>query len=369
MDSQNKRAGGAVKPSMPAKRARVADVVDPVAAQKVAPILSALEAADMPAVCKEMFRTALHHCLGTDRHGFKTRMLDMAAVALSRLEEAGRSTLEEAETRSENLRAKVATVSSDFDAAQKLAATKKTECDGKSAEVSTLRAEMEAAKAHLAHEQQAKEELAKINSDLTADQEFFQKVIDGMEQPFSDETITELIGKAKNLDIELALVDALGPALKLPVDQRSAFTQRALDIAVQRFKEHMTRQSERLAVMPKAQEGAGAAVDEATAKLEEVLHAFTAQDKEYDELQNAWAELETNSKKEFSNASAFDAEIQAALDEVEARKADLDATRAVMTSFETLRREIPVWTSSEPVLQNVVSDNMEVQAEAVAAAA
>merc|ERR1712178_29606 len=104
-------------------------------------------------------------------------MLDLTAKALQRVEEAGRTVLEDAEARAEALRAKVAEVSADFEAAQRLATAKQDECNAQSAEVDRLRAEREALKAQLAKEEKAMETLLSNKAELVADQEFFQKML------------------------------------------------------------------------------------------------------------------------------------------------------------------------------------------------
>lgn len=267
------------------------------------------------------------------------------------------------------MRAKVAEVSADFEAAQRLATAKQEECNAQSAEVDRLRVEREGLKSQLATEEKAMETLLSSKAELIADQEFFQKMLLDIKEPLQEQTVAELVSKLKRADIEAALLDALPPALAVSADQRSDFTQKTIDIAVKRFEEHLVSLADGLAEMPKVEELRKAAVAEARSKLEEIQQRFTLQDKAYDELQNAWAELETNNKKQQSNATNFDSEIQATLDEVEARKAALDSTRSIIASFEEIRKEIPVWTPVLPAVENVASGSLEVPAEAVAVAA
>merc|ERR1711912_46324 len=91
-------------------------------------------------------------------------------------------------------------------------------------------------------------------AELVADQEFFQKMLVDIKEPLQEQTVSELVSKLKRADIEAALLDALPPALKVGADERSAFTQKTIDIAVKRFEEHLVSLAERLAEVPKAQE-------------------------------------------------------------------------------------------------------------------
>lgn len=398
MAPQNKRTAGASKANVAAKKAKVAptpEVEDPFALQ-LAPVLAALEASELPADCCEIFRAALPHCIAdatTDRHGFQTKMLDLAVSALKRSEEGGRAALKQAETKAADLQAEGTVATADFEAAQLLATSKKSESEGKGAEVEKLKSEREAAKLEVANQIQAKDAFFESKAALIADEEAFRKVLSDLWQPLKtyvfqggqwrkrDKCVAELMEKLVPLNLDASLVDALQAAMQLRKDQRGGFALKAFDCADEAFEKHKALLAERVAGTAVDEEVRAKAVIEAEAKSSEAQEKHSAQDKEYDELQNAWAELETNSNKAESSATTCQNDIQAALLEVEARKTELDAALAVAASFAEMMEPPPPMLESPTaaVLEDLVVDpsvpvveavaHMEVEAEAVAVGA
>jgi hypothetical protein len=387
MAPQNKRAAGTSKAPVVTKKAKVvASEPEDAFTLQLAPVLSALEAAELPVDCCEIFRVALPHCLAeaaADRHGFQNKMLDLAQSALVRSEEAARKAVEEAEMKASNVRAEGAVSTAEFEAAQLLATSKQSECEAKSAEVERLRSERETAKAELASAVAAKESFAVCKSELISDQEAFQKVLEQMWQPLMagslpvqawrkrDKMIAELMEKLKPLALDASLIEALQVALKLRVDQRTGFAEKAFAHVVEAIEKHTALLAERVAATASEEDVHEKAVTAAEATLAEVQGRFAEQDKECDELQNRWAELETTSNTAKSAKATFDNDLQAALDEVEARKADLDAALAITATLTTLRDPpppvVPEAELSVPVVEPMCT--MEVEAVPVAAAA
>jgi len=395
MAPQNKRTAGASKANVAAKKAKVApthEIEDPRALQ-LAPVLAALEASELPADCCEIFRAALPHCIAdvsTDRHGFQTKMLDLAVSSLKRSEEVARAALKEAETKAADSQAEGTVTTADFEAAQLLATSKKSESEAKCAEVEKLKSEREAAKSEVANQIQAKEAFFESKTALIAEEEAFQKVLIELWEPLKtytfqgaqwrkrDKFVAELVEKVVPLNLDASLVEALQAAMGLRKDQRGGFALKAFAAAEEAFEKHKALLAERVAGTAVDEEVRARAVTEAEAKSAEAQEKHSAQDKESDDLQNAWAELETNSNKAESSATTCQNDIQDALLQVEARKTELDAALAVAASFAEMMDPPPPMLASPTaaVLEDVVVDssvpvdaNMDVEVEAVAVGA
>lgn len=358
MAPQNKRAAAVAKVPVMAKKAKtvaVSEPEDPLALQ-LHPIISALESSDLPADCCEILRSALPLSLAEaadERHGFQNQMLDLAATSLKGLEVAARASLTEAEARAGDLRAQGAVANADFEAAKRLATAKQEECDANSTQVERLRGEEDAAKAKLAEAVEAKDAFQAVKTQLSVDQEEFQKVLDEMWQPLKaasftggawrkrDKVIHELMEKCKPLGLDESLMAGLLAALKLKLDHRTVFAQRALDYAEERFQKHTVSLAEKVAGTASEEEAREKTVIETQARVADIHAKFSEQDKEFDELQNNWAELETTSNKAQSAAVALETDVQAALADVVARQADLDAALGLAASFVLLRDPPP----------------------------
>lgn len=390
MAPQNKRAAASKVPA--AKKAKTTPVPEPEDALtlQLNPILAALEASELPGDCCEIFRAALPHCLAeasAERHSFQLKMLDLASDALKRLEEAGRSALKTAEEKASSLHADSAVAATDFEAAQRLATAKQEESNAKSAEVEKLRGEENAAKEELAEAVKNKETFLVEKVQFVADVEAFQKLLDDMWQPLKsgafpgaqwrkrDKVLAELMEKLKPLGLDESLVEALLVALKLRLDQRTAFAQKAFDCAEGAFEKHKAALAERVAGTATEEETRDRMVTEAEAKVAEIHLKFTEQDKVYDELQNAWAELETTSNAAKSKAASIETEVQAAAADIAARQADLEAALQVAASFVVLKDPPAPVAQEQPVASTEVQEvpepaiSMEAEPEAVAVAA
>lgn len=374
MAPQNKRANVS-KAAAPAKKVKVQhdDAEDPFSAQ-LAPILSALSAsAKHSAVC-DMLRAALPHCLGevsTERHSFQTRMLDLTASALKSLEETARTDLAEAETIAEKFRSEAITARSNFEVAKGLGEAKKAESDAKLAEVEKLGGEVKAAKLEVQTQVQKKEAFLESKASLATEQEAFQTVLTEMWEPLKackflsqqwrkrDKCITDMVEKLAPLSLDASLVEGLQVALKLKLDQRSAFAQRALSFTEDAFEQHKEKFVQRLAATGDEEIACDKAVAEAEAKLAVVQAEHAKEDKESDELQNAWVELDTQSQEAESTATAADAEVQNAAEDVEAQRAELEAALGFASSFAALRDPPAVVEQPEVVAEEVPEEVAE----------
>jgi len=161
-------------------------------------------------------------------------------------------------------------------------------------------------------------------------------------------------------------------------EQRGGFALKAFEFAEEAFEKHKALLAERVAGTAAEEEVRANAVTEAEAKSSQAEEKHAAQDKEYDELQNAWAELETNSNKAESSATTCQNKIQDALLEVESRKTELDAALAVAAAFAEMMDPPPPMLASPTaaVPEDLAVDssvpvgaNMDVEVEAVAVAA
>jgi len=220
-----------------------------------------------------------------------------------------------------------------------------------------------------------------------ADEEDFQKVLSDLWEPLKtyafqgaqwrkrDKLVAELVEKLSPLNLDASLVDALQAAMGLRKEHRGGFALKAFDAAEEAFEKHQALLAERVAGTA-AEEGLRAnAVTEAEATASQAEEKHSAQDKEYDELQNAWAELETNSNKAGSSATMCQKMMQENLLEVESRKTELDAALAVAAAFaEMMDPPPPLLASPAPTAPEdlaldssvpPVGANMDVEVEAV----
>lgn len=392
MAPQNKRANTAKAP-VPAKKAKVQveQVEDPLTLQ-LNPILAALSASATTAACCDTLRAALPHCLADvadDRHSFQSKMLDLTVSALSTLVEEARTELAEAEKKAETLRSDSTVAKTDFEAAQGIADAKKAESEAKGAEVETLSKDVDAAKQEVEAAAQKKEAFLASKAGLFEEQAAFQTVIDDMWQPLKehsmpnqqwrkrDKLLNEMVEKIKPLALEGSLVDALLVGLKMKVEQRSSFAQKALMFTEEAFEKHKAALAERIAGAAGEEAANEQAVVAAEAKLAEVKGRHAAQDKEWDEFQNAWAELETKAGDAKTSSAALENDVESAVGEVEEGKTELNAALEVAASFTTLRERPAVLetVAAEPVATEEVSEvpesavAMQTEVELVAAAA
>jgi len=386
MAPQNKRAN-VTKAVVPAKKAKVEQPDDPLALQ-IAPILAALSGSEETANCCDILRAALPHCLAEvpeQRHSFQAKMLDLTASALVSLDASARKGLAEAEATAAKSRTDATVARADFEAAQTLATAKKEQSDAKGLEVDALKTNVNAAKTEVKAAEQKKETFLTNKAALVVEQEAFQKVMDEMWTPLKtctftgqqwrkrDKFCTDLFEKLTPLNLEESLVEGLMVALKLKLEQRSAFAEKAMACAEEVFEKHKALLVERIGASAGEEAACDKDIAEAEAKLQVAQAEHSTQDKEYDELQNVWAELETKSKEAESKANNCDAEVQDADEDLQAHKTDLEETIAVCASFAALRIARPVLelpavdVSAEGVTEP--STAMETEPEIVVAAA
>lgn len=385
MAPQNKRAHVS-KATVAAKKAKVEHSDDPIVLQ-IAPILAALSGSEQTANSCDILRAALPHCLAEapeQRHSFQAKMLDLTASALVSLDASARKGLEEAEAAVTKLRTDATVNRADFEVAQNLANAKKEQSDAKGLEVEALKTNVNASKTEVKTAEQKKEAFLTSKATLVTDQEAFQKVMEEIWQPLKTCAISgqqwrkkeklniELFEKLAPLNLEESLVEGLMVALKLKIEQRSAFAQRAIACAEEVFEKHTALLAERIAGSAAEEAACDKDVADAEAKLQVAQGEHSAQDKEWDELQNVWAELETKSKEAETKASDTDVEVQDALEDVEASKAELESAVGVSASFEALRNARPVLEQQPAVETAEVCEPampMETEPEAVVAAA
>lgn len=360
-------------------------VVDPLT-QQLGPILLALAASEKTANSHDTLQAALPHCLVVgkeERHSFQNRIIDLTASALSGLGDAARAQLAEAEGAAGNLRAQLAVTQSDFETEQRVADGKKEESDAKAIVVEEFGGQVEAAKQGVKAEIEKKDEFLASKATLSSDQEAFQKVLEDLWQPLKassfvaqawrkrDKCCTELVEKTKVLALEESLVEALKATLKMKVDQRSTFAAKALSCVEDAFNKHQALLADRVAGAAGEEAAREAAVAEAEAKLTAVQAQLAEHDKEYEGLQNVWAELESKAGVAKKSAADFGNELEDAVEEVNERKSEVDAALANSASFATLCEgpaPQPVATIEE-VAEEQPACPMETEAEAVAVAA
>lgn len=389
MAPQNKRANSTKAPSpSKAKKVKVHDSepTDPLALQ-IAPILAALSASKQSATCCDILEAALPHCLGEapeERHGFQIKMLDLAASALKGLEDAARAELIEAETRAESLRNEALVTRSDFESAQKVADTKKEESDAQGLEVEKFDGNVKSAKLEVEGNAEKKEAFLASKAKLVDEQEAFQTVLNDIWEPLKackfspqawrkrDKSLSDLIEKLRPLAFEASLIEAIQVALKIKVDQRSDFAQKALASAEDAFDKHKALLTERIAETSNEEAACDKAVTEAEAKLAEAQSQHANEDTKYNEFQNLWAELESKAKETKDSASNADTEVLGAQEEVATLKSRLESALEIFQAFVILR-DPPTPPPQQPAAEEVPealmpSPAMEIEAEAVAAA-
>jgi len=346
MAPQTKRAGSNKEARSPAKKAKAEKVVDPLA-----PILLALAECEKTAASADTLQAALPHCLAAakeDRHGFQTKVIDHALSALSTLQDDARADLAEAEAAAENFRSKSAEAQADFDSKQLVANARKEEVESKAGEVKKYQDEMNAVTGEVKAEIEKKDAFLASKATLGEEQEAFQKVLDDLWQPLKaysftpqqwrkrDKVCSELIEKMAPLSLEESLLDALRATLKLKVEQRSAFAQRAVACIEEAFTKHQAFLADRVTGAAAEEETLGAAVNAAEEKLRVAKEKLEVQDKEDIDLQNTWVDLENTALAAKMSAESFDAEAKDALEEVATCKAAVDAAIAHSEAFAAL---------------------------------
>jgi len=391
MAPQSKRANSTKAPSpSKAKKLKVhdsAEATNPLALQ-LAPILAALASSKQPsaACCCDILEAALPHCLGEpseERHSFQIKMLDLTASALKGLEDAARVELTEAETSAESLRNEALVTRSDFEAAQKVADTKKEESDAQGVEVEKFDANVNAAKLEVQDSAEKKDTVLASKANLIGEQEAFQTLLNDIWEPLKacqfsgqqwrkrDRFCSDLIEKLSPLGIEESLIEALQVALKMKIDQRSEFAQKALASAEDAFEKHKVLLGDRIAETSNQESECEKIVAEAEAKLAEMQSQHANEDTKSNEFQTLWAELETKATELKDAASAADAEVLAAQERVETLKAKLETTIQLFQSFVTLR-DPPVPSPQQPAEEvseaSMPSPAMQIEPEVVAAA-
>jgi len=390
MAPQNKRAAVATKAPVAAKKAKVvAEPEDPLT-QQLSSIFAALENSDLQSEACEIFRASLPLCIAeakTDRHHFQSQMLELATAAVKKMEEDSKTALTEAEEKVSTLRNQGIIATANFEAAQKLAAVKKEQCDAKGKEIEQLQGERDAMKQAVTDAQKAKEDFLAGKAEMIASGEAFQKVLEEMWTPLKgatfsgqqwrkrDKLLAELMEKLQPLKLDASLTEALQAAMRLRLDQRGSFAEKAFTCAEEAFQKHKASLAEQIAGAAAQEEACDKAVVDAEAKHAEALARYTAEDKVSDELQNAWADLETESGKTKMKAEEMDNDIQEAVSDVAERKTELEAAIAVTATFMGLL-EPPAVVSPEPVHEEnepaaVVEPavNMETEAPVAVAAA
>merc|ERR1719502_957707 len=107
-------------------------------------------------------------------------------------------------------------------------------------------------------------------------------------------------------------------------DQRTSFGQTAVSVAEESLSKHKAVLAERVANTASDEAACDQAVAAAEAKLIEVKEHHAKEDKEYDELQNSWAELESQAKEADTTATKLEQDVETALGEVEEQKRALE---------------------------------------------
>jgi len=383
MAPQNKRPNVS-KAAVPAKKAKVEHTDDPMTLQ-LAPIIAALGSSEETVNCCDILRAALPHCLAEateQRHSFQAKMLDLTASALVGLDAAARTGLAEAQTLADKLRTDATVATSESEVSHTLATAKKEESDAKGVEVEALKGNVDAAKLEVQGEVQKKETFLASKAALIAEHEAFQKVMEEMWQPLRtcsftgqqwrkrDKVCTDLFEKLAPLSLEESLVEALEVALKLKLEQRSDFALKAFASADEVFDKHTATLAERIAGTAAEEAACDKSVSDAEEKLQVVKGQHAEQDKEYDELQNAWAEAETKAEEAKTAAKGLDAEVEDAIADVETCKSELEAALAVSASFAALRNG-PAPVVQQPAAvetEEEMASDMVVEPQAVAAA-
>lgn len=387
MAPQNKRANTSKAP-VTAKKAKVQEPeesADPIALL-LGPILAALSTSKLEGSSCDMLEAALPHCLAdapAQRHAFQARIIALTTSALKDMEESAHTELKESESGAENFRSQATVARSDFEAAKQLANAKKEESDAQGVAVDKLDEEVKMVKLELEGAVQKKTDALASKEGLVAEQEAFQKVLDDLWQPLKastfspqawrkkDKCVADLVEKLRPLGIEASLISALQVALKMKLDQRSSFAQRALASAEDAFEKHKASVAQRIVDAGSEEVALDKANADAEAKLAEVQARHDKERKEYFDSQNSWAELETKAEEARNAADNLDAETQGALEEVETFKSQLNGALAISVSFAALLDPPVVQEQAlEEVAQEAVlpSSGMEVEAEAVAAA-
>jgi hypothetical protein len=371
------KRGHASKASASAKKAKVS-VEDPLAA-----VFAALSESKHTATECDLLRSALPHCFAEaaeTRHSFQTRVLDTTASILNGLEEAARTGFKDAETASANAKAQAATAKANFDGAQLLANSKKAESDAKNAEVDKLIADVNAAKAALQGEVEKKDAHLASKATLIAAQEAFKKLMSDAWEPLKtggfsakewrqrDKALNELVKSLKPLSLQASLVDALQKSLKQKPEDRSTFAKTSLTFAEEAFGKHQAHQAQLIADAGPEEAACEKAIAEAEAKLAAIQAEHSKHDKENDELQNVWVELESKAFEAKNAASKLDSEVEEAEAEVEAHKENLDGAIKVSAAFATLRDPPP--PAAEQPAEEAADEPvpMDAEPEAVAAA-
>lgn len=383
MAPQHKRANPAKAP-VATKKAKVQEAEEPAdaIALELAPIIAALSSSKHLASCCDMLEVALPHCiadLASERHGFQSRVLELTTSALKGLEETARADLHEAETGADSLRTQANVARSDFDVAQQLADSKKAQSDAKGIEVGKLDNEVKAVRKEIQDNAQKKDALLASKGKLEAEKEAFHSVVSDIWEPLKacqfspqswrkrDKFVADLIEKLSPLSLEASLIEALQVALKMKLDQRSHFAQKAFSCAEGAFDKHTTLLAERIVEAVNDEVACDKAVVALEARLAEVLGRQDKEDKEYVEFQNCWADLETKAAEAKNTTKACDAEVQEALDGVETLKSKVEAALGISASFATLldppkppaqqpAEEAPEALESSPVMMETVAE-------------
>jgi chromosome segregation ATPase len=353
--------------------------------QQLDPILKALASCEKTAASCDTLQAALPHCLASskqERHGFQVKIVEATVSALKDLEEASRTSLAEAEAAAAKLQAQSDESKVNYDSAQLVANAKKDESDAKGQECENFGKEVDAAKGEVKAQIEKKDAFLAGMATLSVEQEAFQKVLEELWQPLKsasflsqqwrkrDKCCNELVEKIKPLGLEDSLVEALKATLKLKVEQRSAFAQRALTCVEEALEKHSASFSERVAGAGAEEAARTAGVTEAEKKLAISQEKMNELDNQHMELQNVWAELETKAGEAKNSVTSTAAELEEAIEEVAECKAAVDAALAHSAAFAVLCE--PPAPAALPEQEEAVqppASSMEIEPEAVAVAA
>jgi len=294
------------------------------------------------------------------RHAFQEKILDQTAAALKELENDAHSAMQEAKATAEANAAEAAVARSEFESAQSLANAKKEESATQSQACQAVTQEVEVAKQELKAAQENKEGFLKNKEALIADQDGWKKALEEMWAPLLEGNFPGALYRRRNklcdeffktiasksIPLDASLVEALTVALKLKVDQRSDFAQKAFSCAEEQFQKHANLLTERVDGTATEEAEHDKAIADSEAKLAEVQSRRTEQNNVDCDLQNVWAELETKAGEAKKAVETCDAEVEAAFDEVKSFESQLESVLATSASFTSLR-ERPVSEAPE----------------------
>jgi len=169
-------------------------------------------------------------------------------------------------------------------------------------------------------------------------------------------------------------MDALKATLKLKVEQRTAFAQRAVACTEEAFTKHQAFLADRVTGAAAEEAALGAAVTASEEKLRVAKEKLTELDKEDIDLQNAWVDLDNTAFKAKKSAESLDAEAKDALEDVAVCKAAVDAAIVHSKSFAALcdppapqQAAVAEGEAEHTAAAEAEATPMETEAEAVAA--